>query len=162
MEIDDPVAGYQYILDTVDRTAYRIAWQARVIPFRPLPIPQASGTHTFPDGTVIVDEDLGDKTINGITATGHRSTQTIPSGSMQGNDKPIINVAERWTDPNTGIVILTKQSGTNGGNTFSIPDYKAGDPDPSLFLVPSDYKIVDEASKFTFIIQREKLSSELR
>jgi hypothetical protein len=43
-----------------------------------------------------------------------------------------------------------------------MPDYRAGDPDPSLFEIPSDYKIVDEATKFNFTISREGLSSQLR
>lgn len=45
---------------------------------------------------------------------------------------------------------------------MSIPDYKPGDPDPSLFLIPSNYKIVDETGKFTFTIPRERLNSQLR
>jgi hypothetical protein len=153
-EIDDPVAGYQYILDAVGRVAYRVHWEPRVIPFRPLPPFQPAGTQTFPNGTVDVEEDLGEKTIYGVTAVGHRSTQTSPPGTRQGNDKAITSVVERWADPNTGITLLRKQSGSEGGSTSSIPDYKAGDPDPSVFQVPSDYKVVDEPSKFSFVIPR--------
>ena len=152
VEIDDPVAGFEDILDTVNHVAYRVPYQARLIPFRPLPSFLPPGTHTFPDGTVDVEEDLPEKAIYGVTAAGHRSTQTSPPGTRQGNDKPIVIVTERWVDPNTGIALLREQSGSEGGNTTSIPDYKAGDPDPSLFQIPSDYNVVDEASKFTFVI----------
>lgn len=162
VEIDDPVAGYQVILDTVDQVAYRVPWQPRLIPFQPRPSFQPAGTHTFPDGTLDVEEDLGEKTMNGVTAVGHRSTQTSPPGTRQGNDKPIVSVVERWVDPNTGITLLQKQGGSDGGPTMSIPDYKPGDPDPSLFLIPSNYKIVDETGKFTFTIPRERLNSQLR
>lgn len=162
VEIDDPVAGYQYILDTIDQAAYRVPYQARVISFQPRPNFQPAGTHTFPDGTVDVEEDLGEKTMNGVTAAGHLSTQTSPPGTRQGNDKPIVSVVERWVDPNTGITLLQKQGGSDGGPTMSIPDYKPGDPDPSLFLIPSNYKIVDETGKFTFTIPRERLNSQLR
>ena len=162
VEIDDPVAGYQYILDTLGHVAYRTSWHPRLIPFRPLPSFQPPGTHTFPDGTVDVEEDLPEKAIYGVTAAGHRSTQTNPPGTRQGNDKPIVSIVERWADPNTGVTLLQKQSGSEGGNTSTIPDYKAGDPDPTLFLIPSDYKVIDEAGKFTFTITRERLSSQLR
>jgi hypothetical protein len=162
VEIDDPVAGYQSILDTVDRVAYRIPYQPRLIAFEPRPSFQPPGTRTFPNGTVDVEEDLGEKAINGVTATGHRSTQTTPPGTRQGNDKPIVTVVERWVDPNTGIALLVKQGGSEGGSTRSIPDYKAGYPDPSLFQVPSDYKVVDETGKFSFSIPRERLSSQLQ
>ena len=151
-EIDDPVAGFRYILDSVDHEAYRIPWEGRVIAFQAVPSFQPPGTHTFPDGTVDIEEDLADKTIYGVTAAGHRSTQTSPPGTRQGNDKPIVSVVERWVDPQTGITLLSKQSGSDGGSTSSMPDYKAGDPDPSLFQIPSDYKVVDEASQFTFVI----------
>lgn len=162
VEIDDPVAGYQCILDTVDRAAYRVPWEPRLIPFQPRPGFQPPGTHTFPDGTVDVEEDLGEKTIDGVTAVGHRSTQTSPPGTRQGNEKPIIGIVERWTDPNTGVQLLQTQGGSEGGVKTSMPDYRAGDPDPSLFEIPSDYKIVDEATKFNFTISREGLSSQLR
>jgi hypothetical protein len=154
VEIDDPVAGFQYILDAVDHTAYRVPWQARLIPFERRPNFQPAGTSTFANGTVDVEEDLGEKTIDGVTAMGHRTTQTNPPGTRQGNDRPIVNITERWVDPNTGITLLGKQSGSQAGSTSSIPDYKPADPDPSLFQIPSDYKVIDEPSKFTFVISR--------
>jgi hypothetical protein len=162
VEIDDPVAGYQSILDTIDHVAYRVPWRPRLIAFQPGPRFQPPGTHTSPDGTVDVEEDLGEKTIDGVTASGRRSTQTSPPGTRQGNDKPITAVAEGWVDPNTGVTLLQTQSGSEGASTRSIPDYKAGDPDPSLFQIPSDYKVVDETGKFTFTISRERLNSQLR
>jgi hypothetical protein len=162
VEIDDPVAGYQYILDTVDQVAYRAPWQARIIPFQPRPSFQPAGTRTFPDGTVDVEEDLSEKTLYGVTAVGHRSTQTSPPGTRQGNDKPIVSIVERWVDSNTGITLLQTQGGSEGGVKTSMSDYKAGDPDPSLFQIPSNYKIVDETGKFTFTITREQLNSQLR
>jgi len=61
-------------------------------------------------------------------------------------------VNERWIDPKTGVVILTKNTGLMINTTNSIPDYKEGDPDASLFQIPAGYKIVDETGPFTFAV----------
>jgi hypothetical protein len=52
----------------------------------------------------------------------------------------------------TGVVILRKNTGLRTSTTMSIPDYKEGDPDPSLFQIPAGYKIVDETGPFTFAV----------
>ncbi len=146
-EIEDPVAGYRYILDSVNKTAYRLPMQATTMDFRPMLGGMMGG-----GGPNSTNEDLGSKTLFGVTAVGRRTTQVQPVGGPNNNDRPLTNISERWTDPQTGIMILSKNSGPNGENSQSMPDYKAGEPDPAVFQVPADYKIVDEAGKFTFTI----------
>ena len=88
----------------------------------------------------------------GTTANGERTTQVFPPGTYMKNDKEVVQISEQWIDPGTGVVLMSNNIGPNGSNTLSIPDYKAGDPDPTLLQIPSDYKIVDETGKFTFTI----------
>jgi hypothetical protein len=154
VRIQDAVNGYEYLLDSVNHVAYRLHIEVRAMPFHPASYVQPTGTRTLPNGIIVTDEDLGGQTISGVTAVGHRSTRTNPPGTYMGNDKPVVQVSEQWTDPKTGVVLISKNVGPNGATTRSIPDYQASDPDPTLFLIPSDYKIVDETGKFKFVIPR--------
>ncbi|HXE63597.1 MAG TPA: hypothetical protein VN519_08655 [Bryobacteraceae bacterium] len=149
VEIDDPVAGYIYILDPGSQTAWREKTAFRSFPYR-TPMTQPAGKRTAPNGRTVTIEDLGTQVISGVTATGQRNTTTSPPGTYSQNDETIVTVNERWMDPKTGVVILTKNTGPRANTTISVPDYKEGDPDASLFQVPAGYKIVDEAGLFTF------------
>ena len=79
--------------------------------------------------------------MNGFQAEGLRVTRTIPTGAI-GNDKPIAVVTERWYSPDLQISVLTMHTDPMMGNvTTKLVNVNRGDPDASLFQVPSDYKI---------------------
>jgi len=89
-------------------------------------------------------ENLGDQTINGIHATGTRISTTIPSGKM-GNDKPIVVTSERWYSPDLKATVMTKHDDPWAGELETqFTNVNSSEPDPSLFTVPSDYKVVDD------------------
>ena len=46
-------------------------------------------------GNNVVTENLGQQSVEGVNATGSRSTTTIPAGAI-GNLQPIKIVAEQW------------------------------------------------------------------
>ncbi len=88
-------------------------------------------------------EDLGDQTINGIHAKGTRMTTTIPAGKM-GNDQPINVVSENWYSPELKATVMSKHSDPWSGQlTTQFTNVNTSEPDPSLFTVPSDYKLMD-------------------
>ena len=88
-------------------------------------------------------EDLGSKTMEGVSVTGTRTTHTIPAGQI-GNDKPLSIVTEVWTSPELKTVVYSKRSDPRmGDQTFQLTNIVRAEPDPSLFTVPSDFKIVD-------------------
>jgi len=88
-------------------------------------------------------EDLGSQTIEGILANGVRTTRTIPAGQI-GNDKPINIVTEVWTSPELKTVVYSKRSDPRmGEQVFRLTNIARSEPDPALFTVPADYKIVD-------------------
>lgn len=151
VRIDDAVAGYIYLLDPGSQTAYREKVEFRPIPFRILPM-RPPETRTAASGATFTIEDLGEKTISGVTVTGQRNTTTYPPGTFNDNDKTVVTANEQWIDPKTGIIVMTKNTGLMGESTLSMPDYKEGDPDPSLFQIPAGYKIVDETGPFTFTV----------
>jgi len=93
-------------------------------------------------------EDLGSQTIDGVLVAGTRTTFTIPVG-MEGNDRPLVNTTETWISPDLKITILMiNTSPTSGVQTFRI-DNLSRTPDPSLFMPPADYTVVDETGTFT-------------
>ena len=91
-------------------------------------------------------ENLGDQTIDGIHATGTRVTTTISAGKM-GNDQPMVITSERWYSPELKATVMTKHNDPWAGELKTqFTNVNTSEPDPSLFTVPSDYKVVDEKS----------------
>jgi hypothetical protein len=94
------------------------------------------------DQAQIATEDLGTKNIEGVQANGTRTTRTIPAGQI-GNDKPISIVTEVWISPDLQTVVYSKRSDPRmGEQIFSLTNIVRGQPDPSLFTIPADFKIV--------------------
>lgn len=156
VEILDPVAGFRYELVPADRTAYRIPYKAETVRYQTPEFGANAGPVTTPNGVTVLDEYLARKTVLGVTAVGHRTTRTNPPGTYMGNDKPVVQISETWTDPLTGIQILSTDSGPNGDTKRSYPDYKSAEPDPALFKIPDGYKVIDEAGSFSFPIAIER------
>ena len=86
-------------------------------------------------------EALGSKYIEGVNATGTRTTRIIDAGS-QGNDKPIVAVTETWFSPELKMVVLTESDdGRSGHNTMKLVNITRTEPMAQLFQVPSDYTV---------------------
>jgi hypothetical protein len=92
------------------------------------------------EGAAPNTESLGTETIEGIQATGTRSTKTIPSGTI-GNDKDLIITHETWYSPELKLVIQSTQNDPRfGQTTYTLKNIQQGQPDGTLFQVPADYK----------------------
>jgi hypothetical protein len=88
-------------------------------------------------------EDLGAKTMEGVSVTGTRTTRTIPAGQI-GNDKPLSIVTEVWISAELKTIVYSKRSDPRmGDQTFQLTNIVRAEPDPSLFTVPADFKTVD-------------------
>ncbi len=86
-------------------------------------------------------ESLGTQTIEGVQAEGTRSINTIPAGAI-GNDRPIEIIHERWYSPELQMVVLSGLVDPRmGETTLRLVNLSRGEPDASLFQVPSDYTI---------------------
>lgn len=141
--IIDPVAGKHYILNPQKKTAHEMPLR----PPKPLQPVDTAGAAPLPNafGENVVTESLGTKTILGLPATGTQVTRTIPAGQI-GNAKPILVVTERWVSNDLQIPLTTKHTDPMMGNmTTTVTSVTRGEPDATLFQVPSDYKI--EAGK---------------
>lgn len=156
--ITDPVSGGRYMLNPETKTAH----QMPLHPGRPGPgSPDAMhgkmgvgpGTaeamHDMPgkvrigsNATDLKTEQLGTKTINGLQAVGTRMTRTIAAGEI-GNRNPIEVVTERWYSSDLQLPLLESHNDPMMGTmTIKLVNINRGEPDASLFQVPSDYKLI--------------------
>lgn len=95
------------------------------------------------DAAHLTTEDLGSQTMEGVLVTGVRTTHTIPAGEI-GNDKPILLITEVWKSPDLKTIVYSKRSDPRMGDvTFRLTNIVRTEPDPALFTVPADFKLVD-------------------
>jgi hypothetical protein len=88
-------------------------------------------------------EDLGQQVIEGVLATGTRSTTVIEAGTI-GNERPIRIVSEQWFSPDLKVLVLTKHSDPRSGETtYRLANVVLAEPARSLFEVPADYTLKD-------------------
>jgi len=93
-----------------------------------------------------MEEDLGSRQMEGVRATGHRRTTTIPQGQI-GNDRPIQIVDEQWYSPDLSILISSRYSDPRTGVVeYKLTNVVRGEPRADLFAVPSDYTVVQGLS----------------
>jgi hypothetical protein len=173
--IQDPVAQVSYVLNLMDKTAQKLpmpppnaagsAAPAVANAFyiqsgggpstaaapMPMPPPMAlQRTIVASDQDQVATEDLGSQTMEGIVVNGTRTTRTIPAGEI-GNDKTISIVTEVWMSPDLKTVISSKRNDPRmGEQTFQLTNIVRAEPDPSLFTVPSDFKIIDGPQKIVY------------
>jgi len=165
--LQDPVANASYILDLTNKTAERAPLPppppnadseaiAGLFVQSGTAVPEEIGNVAFleaTEGQVTVSgkssdphvhsENLGSKTMEGVLVSGVRTTHTIPAGEI-GNARPIDVVSEVWTSPELKTVIYSKLTDPRTGeHIFQLTNLVRNEPDPSLFLVPADFKIVD-------------------
>jgi len=174
--IHDPVAGTSYTLNLTDKTAWKNAppppgmeapgmavtsatffvQAGNDAPPMPPPPPMFLAKRLPADDPAeLSTEQLGSQTMEGVTVTGVRTTRTIPAGQI-GNDRPISIVTEVWTSPELQTVISSKRSDPRvGEQTYRLTNVQRGEPDPSLFTVPADFKMV-EGGPGTIIYRRNQ------
>lgn len=163
IEINDPVSGAHYTLNSQNHTARKMSFPTEL----PAPPPPSSANGSgalfarrVPAGTAIAQqsnsdadghpqrpqfsrESLGTQMIEGILAEGTRTTVVYPVG-MVGNDRPITNVHEAWMSPELKTVVLSKNSDPRSGeSTTKLINISRTEPDPALFQIPADYEVID-------------------
>ncbi len=163
--ISDPQAGVVYFLDPEKHTARKLQPRrfrsvtgrqdgaaARVghAGEHPSPMVRFRDRRGGPRPQPVV-EQLGKQVIEGVEAEGTRSTVTIPAGEV-GNEQPIKIVAERWYSPDLKVVVQSHRSDPRfGEHTYRLTNIVRAEPSPSLFEVPSDYKIVEGQGRRGFV-----------
>ena len=169
--INDPVAGIVYSLDPGRREARRLLIPAdgyrRTLPLpAPSPAPTRQGDVSITSPSIIPlpaptaplppraslaptapvpapkTESLGTRQIEGLSATGQRTTTTIPAGRI-GNDRPIEIFDERWVSSDLKVVLLSRHRDPQTGETeFRLTNIKRAEPSADLFKVPSNIPLI--------------------
>jgi len=118
ISIHDPVAGVVHELDPQNKAARSMTTRggrpSGMGPRNPNDTSPRSANGPGPrnNGSRQVDpnvktEDLGTQSINGVLATGTRTTHTIPVGAI-GNAQPIETIHERWVSTDLQVPIMVK------------------------------------------------------
>lgn len=184
--IMDPVANVRYVLDSENKIAHRmpIGPAAKMLGVRggagaaserggQVMLYQhidTAGPNMVANGNVLfrkvgpssdepapATENLGNQSIDGVHAIGTRITTTIPAGQM-GNEQPILVTSERWYSPELKATIMTKHNDPWAGElTTQLTNVNTSEPDSSLFVVPGDYKVMDEKAG-PFVLQKRTLA----
>lgn len=106
------------------------------------PSPERSGQLPNNDGTY-THERLGEDTVAGVPTIGMRDTTTLNIGVV-GNDRPLSIVREFWYSEKLGFNLLSSLSdGRYGTQRFKATELTQGEPEPSLFEMPSGYTMVE-------------------
>jgi hypothetical protein len=166
--IDDPVAKVQYTLDSQRKLAMKSKFEAvfdakikqgtaapnwksedvrieRKILTYGATAGQRIESHievnSVHAGGKFKNEELGTRTIEGVTAKGTKITMTIAAGEV-GNERPMEVVTETWYSDEIKAVVLTRHSDPRTGEMVTkLTNVKLGNPASSLFEPPTDYKI---------------------
>ena len=98
-------------------------------------------------GNAPATDDLGTRQIEGVTATGRRTTITIPTGQI-GNDRPIEITDEMWTSPDLKVLVMSKHHDPRTGDVeYRLTNVNRAEPPRDVFTPPADYTIVDPPSR---------------
>ena len=142
--ISDPVAGVVYELDAKNKVAFsRPAGFSRMSPTAGTGPTPTMGAGQPPAETEanVKRETLAAQSMHGVMAGGTRVTRTIPAGTI-GNAQAIEIVRETWISDELKVPVMTKVSDPRTGTTVTeLTNINRSQPDPSLFQVPSDYKV---------------------
>jgi hypothetical protein len=96
-----------------------------------------------PDDPNTRKEDLAPQTIEGVMATGSRTTTVIPAGQI-GNAQEIRVVSEQWFSDDLQVLVMTRHADPRSGeNVYRLRNVLRAEPDPSLFAPPADYTVQD-------------------
>jgi hypothetical protein len=95
-----------------------------------------------PGDLASTEEQLGMRQIDGVRATGRRTTTTIPIDRI-GNDRPIQITDERWESPELKLMISSRFSDPRTGVVeYRLANINRAEPPADLFMVPTDYTII--------------------
>jgi hypothetical protein len=109
------------------------------VPAKPTTLPIA-----IPLGAVVAGpiQYLGTNTIGVYNARGFRLSLSFPIGTKS-QTRVVTQTTDTWWSPDIGAVVLevTKDS-LNNSTTKALTQIIKGEPDPSLFIVPSTYTTI--------------------
>ncbi len=86
-------------------------------------------------------ERLGSRVVDGIPAEGFRFTRTIPADVAR-DGLADTTVDEEWVTNELGVVLEQTSKNRRGTTTKTVSEFKQGEPDPALFMIPTGYRLI--------------------
>lgn len=135
-------------LNTFLSPAQRIARQTKLPGTEPdwerTPVPPSVRKGTTSGDPLLRQEDLGTQVMEDMTVHGARVTLTVPA-NLSGTGQPVVVTNEYWYSDDLHLYMLIRHVDPRSGEqTVTVTQLKRGEPDPKIFTVPPDYKLVDE------------------
>ena len=101
-----------------------------------------AGGAPIPPDIQPVEEALGQRQVEGVLASGRRTTTIIPTDRI-GNDRPIHIVDEAWFSPQLNVIVSSRFSDPRTGVIeYRLTNINRAEPRPDLFTVPADYTVI--------------------
>jgi TonB family protein len=159
VEIGDPAAQVEYILEPFHKIAHRFRLSS-VTPSSGAPeavVATPAIAFPAPAGSKTEVEDLGAWVIQGLRAEGVRRTIRIPTGKIppgaiavgEDSDRSLVIVEETWTAPELQLVVREKLYDPRWGeSTTELIKIRTEEPAATLFQAPPDYRVVEEPGDF--------------
>jgi hypothetical protein len=88
---------------------------------------------------------VGEQDIAGFHVVGSQQTETLPKGKQ---DPDRISVTTWYSAVLRSTIVLKISDSREGERTMTLTNIQIGEPEPSLFQIPSNYKVVDEQGPF--------------
>jgi hypothetical protein len=105
------------------------------------PSQQQTASESSRPQPIVTVQDLGTQSIDGLEATGKRTTTIVPAG-LSGNSAPITKIHEVWTSHDLQLVIKQHWSDPRTGErTVELEKIARSNPDPTLFRAPAGYEV---------------------
>jgi len=170
VQIVDPIAGHQFVIDAVNKVAHRIK-----VPLSPPPSPkdrveskpsapsiEEMSLKSFHRDVLIVEnlagarptivsEDIGNRTIEGIPTRGVRTIIDYPAECPAGT--ALLITTDAWVSDELKIVVLSTRHNSKWGDSMArLVKATFAEPDESLFRPLPDYKVVDQRGAFSIDI----------
>ena len=142
----DPVAGVVHNLDPVNKVSHDMTVHKPGANAQGRPARTGTSTDLAPrrgpaNDPNMVHETLVGQSVNGVYATGTRSTRTIPAGT-QGNTQAMTMTHEIWTSTDLKVPVMEKETDPMRGTTVrQLTNINRAEPDASLFQVPAGYAV---------------------
>lgn len=114
---------------------------------KPLTPPANSTPETFLAGAgaeKVVSQVLGNQTVAGLVLQGTRKQRIVPAATS-GTGHEVTITDDYWYSGELRVyLVLRHNDPRTGEQTVGIIDVQRGEPNPTTFQIPTDYKVVDE------------------
>lgn len=175
VSIYDPTTNTRVELDPATKTAYKggsltrffsdsgtgffgyVTGSGNFFSGRPAPVIRGGNAANMQGVMSETTENLGTQSVNGVNATGVRTTMTIPKGQI-GNNRDIKVMTERWSSNDLQMLVKSVNSDPRfGDTTYQLTKITQGAPDAALFQIPSDYAVKEQPGTTPRVFTRPAL-----